>query len=287
MWARLTLTRTTKDSDNNTTKVIKARSAHTHANGTILFTHKTKRVKTTSKPMRVRNAPPTRKELLDAHLRVKQLHKVLSSKTNVSTPDMDVEDMLSTMTLVVNEQRVLSMMYQDLLLFNIDRRVATGNNDPRRPETGAGPAIPSYGDGTAPSVQERVKLMEGERHEDLWPNCDALGPHDPIHDTLSPADRELINALMHTDRATVNADDAIRNAVAVSLVKDKFNEQIDQINGTKKGNKAVSDLLDLHDTQLAEAKASADLLVASGKTLAEKGAAMTSAPTVEFNFTAA
>lgn len=92
---------------------------------------------------------------------------------------------------------------------------------------------------------------------------------------------------MHTDRATVNADDAIRNAVAVSLVKDKFNEQIDQINGTKKGNKAVSDLLDLHDTQLAEAKASADLLVASGKTLAEKGAAMTSAPTVEFNFTAA
>ena len=263
---------------------MKARSAHTADNATILFTYKTKRANIQSnKATRVRNAPPTRREMLDAQLRVKQLHKTLANKTSVATPDMDVEDMLSTMTLVVNEQRVLSMMYHDLLLFNVDRRVATGNNDPRRPEVGAGTAIPSYGDGTTPSVKERAKQMESERHEDLWPDCDALGPSEPVHDTLSVTDRELINALMHTDRATVNADDAIRNAVAVSLIKDKFQPHIATINGTKKGAAAVSTLNDLHDAQRSGAKAAAELLVASGKTLTEKADAMTAQQNIEFN----
>ena len=83
------------------TIVVKARAAHTHHWGVVTFTKRTKEAKmpaadAASSP----NTPPTKKELDDAKKRVVSLHKALLNKSLVCCPDMDVEDMLSTMTLV-------------------------------------------------------------------------------------------------------------------------------------------------------------------------------------------
>ena len=269
----------------NNTVVVQARAAHTHDGGVVTFTNKNATQededmsscccwpsrKTTkslpqflnvSEPSSTMHTPPTKRELDDAKKRIATLHNALLDKSLVHTPDMDVEEMLSIMTRVVDEQRVLSLMYEDLVNHNIEERIATGNNDSRRPGVGAGPAIPVYstrnstvlersnqmkGDRTYPippyndsltpgmpvnsrvypthtsTVRERVKEMQDERHLTLLPHADIAAPGTNIHEILSPQEKAFVAAHTNLKEKTVEADNAVRQALAVKVMAQKYN----------------------------------------------------------------
>lgn len=241
-----------EDEPSGATLHVKARAAHAHDNGTLIIGHHTisKKKKSTAF-VNSPYPPPTRKEIQDAKLRLRLLHKSLLAKSSVSLPDMDTEDMLSTMTLVLNEQRVLSMMYNDLLTHNIQKRILTGNNDERRPKIGVGQATPTY-DTPSKTVRERAKEMEEERHETLWPESDALGPQAPVNNMLTDEDRKFIAQQIKIDASTVTSDKAIRQAAAVSVMAGKFAAVNPSIAHLPESVIAMDKLSKLHvDTRLA------------------------------------
>lgn len=324
----------------NNTVVVQARAAHTHDGGVVTFTNKNATQededmsscccwpssrKTTklpaqfldvSEPPSTMHTPPTKRELDDAKKRIATLHDALLDKSLVHTPDMDVEEMLSIMTRVVDEQRVLSLMYEDLVNHNIEERIATGNNDSRRPGVGAGPAIPVYstrnstvlersnqmkGDRTYPippyndslspgepvnsrvypthtsTVRERVKEMQDERHLTLLPHADTAAPGTKIHEILSPRDKTFVSVHTNLKEQTVKTDNALRTAVAVELMASKFEPVQESIKTTPLGRKAKRDLEEKQRKAKAEVQEAVSKLAAAG-TATEKIAAPLVAP---------
>ena len=239
------------------TFTVRARAAHSHRWGVVIFQHrhkKTKKARKAASPAvgSAPNTPPTRKEYDEAKKRILTLHKALLKHAHVPYHEMKVCDMLSLMTQLMNEQRVLSMMYEDIIRHNVTLSTGnpmstSGNNDPRRPAVGAGPAVPMYNT-RASTVRERVKQMENDRHETLLPYEDSIGPGTPINSMLNQTDKASMSAHINVNDLTVKTDNAIRQAMAVTAVKDKFDSTRDSISTTKDGAKAF-EKFDQLDTQ--------------------------------------
>jgi hypothetical protein len=312
--------------------VVNARAAHTHHWGVMTFTKKPTNAHATDEqtemssgcwPRKVAktpahkymspipstmHTPPTKREIDDAKKRIVTLHKALLDKSLVNTPDMDVEEMLSIMSRVVDEQRVLSIMYDDLVHHNIAERIATGNNDKRRPAVGAGPALPvysthastvmertyqmkadrqrtmmPYNDEMAPeapenqriysthtsTVRERVKEMQQQRHYTLLPYPDLIAPGTKTNSLLSPEDKNFVAAHTNLKHHTVKTEDVIKKAAAVKAISQKFEPIKEAVKTTAAGAKAINDIKKLEEKTKVELKEQVPILVAKSKAVAK------------------